>query len=168
MIELVNPNEVPPGGWRWMHPETGTMIYGGNFDVLIGNIRLFLRNNNFPPIRDLEQMVLEWLDEDIQRKAAAKGLPPVSFIKTEAPPSLAQQARTFAYSMAQWVKAGMKVVPQEILAQRRGLCEACSYWQGDSAYGMGRCRKCGCSGVKLYLVSTRCPLEPPKWRQYNA
>jgi hypothetical protein len=163
MIELVLPNETPPGGWRWKHPDTGAMIYGAHFGALVDNARSFLKNNNYPPIREIEDLILEWMDEDIQAKAHAKGLPPVPFIRRAEGPTMAQQARQFAYSMGQWVKSGMKVVPKETFDERLALCETCHYWRGASAYGFGRCNKCGCSGVKLYLTTSRCPLNPPRW-----
>jgi hypothetical protein len=50
-------------------------------------------------------------------------------------------------------------VSAEVLEQRRGICRACPYH--DAA--RDRCRKCGCSGIKLTLATESCPDVPPRW-----
>lgn len=49
--------------------------------------------------------------------------------------------------------------PAEVIGRRRAICEACEFFDHSQA----RCRKCGCTGLKLDLATERCPLEPPKW-----
>ena len=161
MIEPVNPNEVPPGGWRWTHPETGYTMHGNSWTGLLDLARAYLANNNFPIPRDLDQIILRWMDEEIQDKASAMGLPPVHFIQTEEPPTLAQKVRSFTYAMTHWAKSGAPVVTQDQYETRLGICQGCQYWRGSGAFGLGSCGKCGCTGLKLYMATTSCPMQ--KW-----
>lgn len=62
---------------------------------------------------------------------------------------------------AQWAKAGFPIVSGEVLSERKGICAACEFWNADAFGGLGRCGKCGCSGVKLRLATSKCPLK--KW-----
>ena len=50
-------------------------------------------------------------------------------------------------------------VPDEILAVRQSICEACEYWQPDGNLGLGKCshKRCGCTKFKLQLATERCP-----------
>lgn len=163
MIEPANPNEVPPGGWRWLHPETGHTIAAGNCDELLRGVRTFLSNNNFPIQRELGQQILRDLDEAIQEDMHKRGLPPYPLLKTTEKPTITQMARMFAYAAGQWAASGFRHVSQEVYQARLESCEGCYHWQGESAFGYGRCGKCGCSGLKLFMATTRCPLEPPRW-----
>lgn len=158
MKEPISPNEVPPGGWRWQHPETGFVVRGSNWGDLTAKIRVYLGNNNFPIPGDLDQVVLAWLDEEIQEQAAKAGLPPVKFLANSEPPTFSQKVRTFTHSMGEWVKAGAQVVSMEQLEARQAECSTCSYWRGAHVYGLGSCAKCGCTGLKLYLKTTKCPI----------
>lgn len=62
---------------------------------------------------------------------------------------------------AKWAKAGFPIVSGEVLSERKGICAACEFWNADAFGGLGRCGKCGCSGVKLRLATSKCPLK--KW-----
>ncbi len=64
-----------------------------------------------------------------------------------------------------WVKKGAPRASKEVRAQRLSICEACEYYKEDGNFGLGECMApgCNCSRVKLWLGSSRCPLNPPKW-----
>lgn len=163
MIEPSTPSEVPPGGWRWRHLETGHVVVGGTYEELLRAVRLFLGNNNYPIPREIGQEVLRALDEEIQEDMHKRGLPVYPLVKTTEKPSVSQMARNFAYAATGWALSGFKHVSQEVYEFRLERCEGCHFWQGQSAFGYGRCGKCGCSGLKLFMASTRCPLDPPRW-----
>src|ERR1051326_6138159 len=77
-------------------------------------------------------------------------------------PTLAQLAKSFGTALAKWARDGFSTVPVQTLESRRGTCHDCDFWGGDGAYfGLGKCRKCGCSGLKLFLPTERCPIG--KW-----
>lgn len=66
-----------------------------------------------------------------------------------------------AVAGAQWAKAGFPIVSGADLAERKGICVECEHWNAGAFGGLGRCGKCGCSGVKLRLATSRCPAG--KW-----
>ena len=80
------------------------------------------------------------------------------------PPSLPEQLKTLAEAVKNWTtKDGMKVVPPDVLEFRKNTCSSCEYWDKE-AFGVGRCKVCGCTLAKLYMPSSSCPLNPPKWK----
>lgn len=163
MIEPAHPNEVPPKGWRWTHQETKHVVHGGSCDELLRAIRMFLLNNNYPVPRELGQEVLRALDEEIQADMHARGLPPYPLLMTTEKPTKLQMARQFAYESTRWAVYGAPRVSEEVFQFRLDQCEGCHFWNGQSAFGYGKCGKCGCSGLKLFMATTRCPLDPPRW-----
>lgn len=158
---MVEPGLVPPGGWRWQPPDTSYVVRGSTFQQLLHNARLYLQANHRKVPRDLEQIILEQLRERIQAEADARGINvPQIFADTE-PPSPIERARTFTRAMMDWARSGFAVVSQENYEKRRGICEECPYWRGESAFGYGACAKCGCSGLKLFVKGQHCPIQ--KW-----
>jgi hypothetical protein len=80
------------------------------------------------------------------------------------PPSLTQQATSFAGSMATWAVGGFHVADEATLASRMAICKGCEFWDASGFGGTGRCQKCGCSTqAKLRMATASCPLNPPKW-----
>ena len=57
--------------------------------------------------------------------------------------------------MRRWAEAGFAVVTREEFDGRRINCDACDQWTGVT------CRACGCTRLKLWLATERCPLR--KW-----
>jgi hypothetical protein len=82
-------------------------------------------------------------------------LPPV--------PTLFELAANFTGAMSGWAKAGFKVVNREKYEHRHAICLACEFWRPDAMFGTGKCLKCRCSRVKLWLVSSKCPDKPARW-----
>jgi hypothetical protein len=78
-------------------------------------------------------------------------------------PSAAELAANFTGALAAWAKAGFKIVERSVYESRHALCQACDWWDAKAWAGSGRCRKCGCSRAKLWLTTSKCPLNPPKW-----
>jgi hypothetical protein len=85
-------------------------------------------------------------------------------------PSFPRQARNVAAAASRVVSAIVNrapvLVPSEIRSTREIICSIC---EENIA---GRCRKCGC-GIraqlirKTHLATERCPLEPPKWTEWQ-
>ena len=73
-------------------------------------------------------------------------------------PTLAEMTQSFAKSMSGWAKAGFALASDEEKDKRLGICKSCDYWK-EGKYG--RCLKCGCSGLKLWLKHEKCPIG--KW-----
>jgi len=73
-------------------------------------------------------------------------------------PTTAEMAKNFTSSMARWVGAGFKTVDEELYNKRLLTCRECEHWKEA---GIGRCMKCGCAGIKLWLATEKCPID--KW-----
>jgi len=78
-------------------------------------------------------------------------------------PTGAALAANFNKAMLGWAKAGFKVVKREVYEHRQAICSACEFWRPDARLGTGMCIKCGCSGVKLWLATSKCPDQPARW-----
>ena len=78
-------------------------------------------------------------------------------------PSILKKAKSLGVSILQWAKSGFKTLPEKIVSERRRICADCPNWQVDAFAGMGKCKICGCSGIKHVLPNEKCPANPPKW-----
>jgi len=63
-----------------------------------------------------------------------------------------------------WLRAGLPVSAAGELQHREAICLACRHWNPKAWLGTGGCRRCKCSRAKLFLATTRCPLN--KWRRH--
>ena len=54
-------------------------------------------------------------------------------------------------------------VSDEQFAERKAICTACPFWDGEGFNHLGKCKLCGCSGLKLYIPSAKCPAVPQRW-----
>lgn len=91
----------------------------------------------------------------------------------ESAPSFLQMAANFTRSMMSWAGSGFKVVSYEEFKARYSICSGapatetepgkpqCEYFGTFSGFGLTRCRKCGCSSLKLYIKNSTCPIN--KW-----
>jgi hypothetical protein len=73
-------------------------------------------------------------------------------------PSISEMTKNFGSAMARWAKSGMKTVNETEYNERLSICRKCEYWKEE---GIGRCMKCGCAGIKLWLATEKCPIN--KW-----
>lgn len=78
-------------------------------------------------------------------------------------PTLAGLAHNFTAAMSAWSKAGFEIVEREEYERRHATCLTCEFWQPDAMLGIGKCRKCGCSKIKLWLKGVKCPDKPARW-----
>jgi len=59
------------------------------------------------------------------------------------------------------LKTGFKTIENEEKNNRQSICERCKFWEKKAYMNLGKCKKCGCSGIKLWMASSKCPLG--KW-----
>lgn len=79
-----------------------------------------------------------------------------------------EKIKNFSDAMIVWAHDDkLKVVSDEVLASRKSICNGCDKWDKDGYAGLGMCKVCGCSGMKLYLPSSQCPWMPPKWTKIS-
>jgi hypothetical protein len=73
-------------------------------------------------------------------------------------PGLIEKAQGFTKAMVSWASNGFPMVSDEVLSERKKICKNCEYWDSTSYGDIGKCKKCGCSGAKLHLSTSRCPI----------
>lgn len=71
-------------------------------------------------------------------------------------------------AIAGWAKAGFPVAPNEAYEERLRICSSCAHWNQRAWLGMGGCRICRCSRLKLMLATESCPDKPPRWHALEA
>ena len=88
--------------------------------------------------------------------------PPILFVPV--PPdaedaSLMTKAQRLRRELATWAKAGAPMAVRGIRLSRLRVCSACEYYDPKGNWGLGQCRApgCGCTKVKAYLATSKCP-----------
>ncbi len=78
-------------------------------------------------------------------------------------PSVSELASNFSKAVSTWSAAGFPVVTKATYDARSSICESCDHWDGSARFGLGKClhKKCGCTRMKRWLATERCPLG--KW-----
>ena len=76
-------------------------------------------------------------------------------------PALPALAGTAVRALTRFAASGFRKASDSTLLARQSLCRTCPEWEHEGYAGLGRCRKCGCSGIKLTWASEQCPLD--KW-----
>jgi len=78
-------------------------------------------------------------------------------------PTWSELASNFAGAMAAWARAGYQVVDEAEYQRRHTVCQQCEHWRPAARLGLGKCEKCKCTRLKLWLSNSRCPDQPPRW-----
>ena len=78
-------------------------------------------------------------------------------------PTLTDKAKNLGTAMVNWAHDGFSRVGPEVFEQRKSICILCPSWDKGGFGGLGKCNLCGCSVGKLYIPSSVCPHNPPKW-----
>ena len=73
-------------------------------------------------------------------------------------PSLATQAVNFVSAAKDFVGSGFKLVTNEQYEERKKICSTCIFFDPEGFGGLGKCKKCGCSGYKLNVAVSVCPV----------
>jgi hypothetical protein len=76
-------------------------------------------------------------------------------------PTISELTKNFSGAIFRWARAGLPTVSEEQYRQRLSVCEGCEHWDERAAFGLGRCKKCGCTGLKHWLETEHCPVS--KW-----
>jgi len=78
-------------------------------------------------------------------------------------PNLLELADNFAGATSIWAKAGFPIADRDEYERRHEICKGCEMWSPNAFQGVGRCGACGCSGFKLWLETSHCPIG--KWEE---
>jgi hypothetical protein len=69
-----------------------------------------------------------------------------------------EQMRSAIFAIGKHAHTGFKNVCSETYNTRKMICGSCEFWKSDGWGGLGKCEKCGCSGIKLKFSSSTCPM----------
>lgn len=157
-IAPIDPNTPPKNGrgyWVYVDPETHAQFEHPYFD----QTRRYAENhrlaNNLP-------VGVAWRDQFAEN--VCRNTPGAECHDMTPPPkpTMAQMLTGFTKAATTWAASGFKVLDHAGFVKRREICHECDFWRGDGAlFGLGQCGKCGCSGLKLFLPSEKCPIG--KW-----
>lgn len=102
------------------------------------------------------------LDKDAYEVLTAK-YRGISAVLPPKEPTASELAANFGSALAKWSVAGFPVVSREIYEARASACAPCEFWNATARLGLGKCthKKCGCTKMKRWLVTEKCPLG--KW-----
>ena len=150
-IHIKNKNKGPPGGYFiWKDNKTGAVIRKPSYRRLLTAVWVYAKSNELEPPSEasIEANICEnqpeicWNDER---------------------PSIVTQAKNLLNDGLEWARRGMPIVSKEVLDARLRTCNGCEHWGGYKGGTLieGRCGKCGCSGAKLALGTSKCPVG--KW-----
>lgn len=79
------------------------------------------------------------------------------------PPTILELLHNFEDAVFRWIGHGMPVVTRDVFDSRLMVCRECKLWEEKAYSGLGRCshNKCGCTIIKHWLGTEKCPLD--KW-----
>lgn len=86
-----------------------------------------------------------------------------------AEPSMKNMAVNLVSALGAWAAAGFPVLSAEDARARGEQCSGsetkpkCAHWQPDARAGFGKCRLCGCTNLKWWLATAKCPIQ--KWEK---
>jgi hypothetical protein len=84
-----------------------------------------------------------------------------TILNSEQEMPLTQKITSFIGEMAKSAKSGFKMASEEEILKRKSICQSCPHWNQNAFMGSGKCKICGCSGAKLWLATSSCPIK--KW-----
>jgi len=153
MQVLHQTNKVPPGGWRY--EVDGKEFNAHTLARVVSQVREFYFANDKIPPKDLDILIQDYV---------CKAIPdPEHKCKDISPPSKAELMVRATRALSGFIRSGFKLVTHEQLLDRREECEKCPHWNGEAAFGIGRCGSCGCYGLKMYATSETCPQN--RWKE---
>ena len=146
----------PNDGWTFAHPYYKRV-------VLMAHEHRVANNLSIP--HDWETWVEQRICEATPGACVELDNAPIS-----AHPSKMEMATHFAGAMFRWLKSGFKITSWETFDARMTQCRGdaaagiprCPYFHTSSGgWNFVHCEKCGCSKLKLFVSSERCPIG--KW-----
>lgn len=130
-MKIESDNEMPPGGWRMVVPQTGIPVHAPYAKTLFKRVNDHLDANGIPRMERAEF-------EDLACRESGHGMPWCSggpgVVK---PPTTLQGIKRFLKTMAALARR-RKLVDRAEQARRMAICEACPM---NSVEGLG-CHNC--------------------------
>ncbi len=159
MKRPLNRGTVPIGGTcRYKDPDQGFIISHPMWDWCKAQAKDERIKRGLP---------IPWNWDQVFEQGFCEGTPLGCYDVPDAPaetgPSWTKLALQFAGSMLKWIKAGAPVTTWEEFKARYVRCTGddktpqCPYFTKFAGLGIPRCGGCGCSSIKLWLKTERCP-----------
>lgn len=137
-LKLIRRNTVPPGGWRYLQPETKIWIHGGHFDNLVANVVAHRNANHLPVGSDVAGEVEHQLCEPLGPEWCNNSRPKPSLLGVTFA-ALIQGTKT----LVDWaLSGGIQVAPEET-ERRAVICTSCEYNLGSQ----------GCIGCNTQAIT---------------
>lgn len=154
MMRIIDASRVPPGGaFVYVQPESQMQFKAHALPLLFQLVKAHRRANDYPIGLTWRLEVEAYICEH-QPETCGDMTPPEPMTKVKL-------VAKFLSAMSDWASEGFKLATPEVFADRYEICQQCPMWGGDAAFGLGRCGKCGCSGLKLKVATQTCPIG--KW-----
>lgn len=148
MLVVTQESAVPPGGFFVAKcPQSGVVFRRHTVDGVWSLYNEHCRANGYPELS--RQEVVENICANTNS----------NICQDDTSPTFGQMVVNVFHDALEWAKAGFPA-SQAAVDARLPICQACPYWRGGTggSYFSIACGKCGCSGLKLAMHSTRCPL----------
>lgn len=150
MQKLVEPNTVPPDGYRYFQAETKTWIRASDYRNLFANVHDHRKANNLPIGTFWESEVEDQLCQSLppgQCKQTQPGAARSNFTRVGWPEIVAGTKTIFS-----WASGGLKFADQALADARSDICSRCYY----NVPQTGGCHACGqVQKLASTLVGTR-------------
>ena len=104
-------------------------------------------------------------DETVYRHRVPRPPPPQPVGPPPESASLWTKAKRLRVELLNARRAGWKKAPPAVRQARLTVCQQCGYYDPRGNLLLGECHApgCGCTRLKLWIATARCPLKPPKW-----
>jgi len=138
--QFSNPQQVPPGGYQWKDPDTGTLINSRCYDVFVGRVNAHRDGNGLPRVTEAEMQ-----HQNCSRLAPSAF---ANFCISDAPSPLSiDSVRLHASDIARgtmailrFKMAGSPLVAKEEAERRAAICIGCPF---NTTYRMPCAGMCG-------------------------
>lgn len=156
---------VPPGGYcRYRDPDDGWEFAHPYYDHVKNEAFRHRTSSNLEIPTDWD-----FFFDQAYCKSTPQACVEIQTIPESSPLSKTQLAINFARSMGQWAMSGFKIASAEVLKERHAQCEGdieggiprCPHFASWNGFSIARCGKCGCSMLKTYIATEKCPIG--KW-----
>jgi hypothetical protein len=154
---------VPPGGRvRYRDPDTGFEISHPYYEQVKARARKHRVERGLPIPHDWD----DWFDQ-VMCESTPSACRDMGTVTEEKEPSLVQMAKNFTSSMINWAQQGFPVSSYDLYRERHVKCAGdennprCPSFSRFAGTGIAKCGRCGCTSLKLWVQSEKCPLG--KW-----
>ena len=152
MKKVIDTARNPPDGhWIYVCPEDKYRVTALSYNATKSKAFNYRKINNYP-------IGSNW-DTDFEQNICENMSPGVC--TDWIPPTLAEKMDNLTLSLLNYARSGFKVTEPDKATARLDICIECNYYSGQRGLLKIMCRKCGCSGLKLFMDSSICPLK--KW-----